>query len=277
MGERSDAIGGVELTAFYCCAQRERDAREADPLCGDTYASRFVVEPVRERLAPLLADGAAYAICVARHRLVDDLLSDELARDPDRRVLVVGAGFDTRAYRLPGGRWVEIEHPSILAVKEAALPASAAPRPLERVAHDFRHEPLADALAPHAGRDEALVVLEGVTPYLDAATLGTLARTLLGALPRARLYADISTSAYRRWFGAGTGARLAELGAAFAPAERHPREVIESAGWRAIASASIAERARAWRPGLLPRTGSRHAEVAQREGYAVWTFAPPSA
>ena len=277
MGERPDVIGGVELTAFYCCAQRERDARESDPLCGDTYAARFLVEPVRERLAPLLADGAAYAICVARHRLVDDLLRDELARDPDRRVLVVGAGFDTRAYRMPGGRWLEIEHPSILAVKDAALPASAAPRPLERVAHDFRRESLADTLAPHAGGDEALVVLEGVTPYLDEAALGTLARTLLCALPRARLYVDISTAAYRRWFGAGTGAKLAELGAAFAPAERHPREVIESAGWRATASASIADRARAWRPGLLPRTGSRHAEVAQREGYAVWTFAPPSA
>jgi len=276
MGDSPDAVGGVELTAFYCCAQRARDAREVEPLCGDAYAARFLDEGLRERLAPLLADDTAYALCVARHRLIDDLVRDMLARDPDRRVMLVGAGFDARAWRIPGGRWLELDHPAILALKEARLPAGTAPRPLARVAHDFRYGTLADALAPHAGPDEAVVVLEGVTPYLNENALGTVARSVLGALPRARLIADISTAAYRRWFGRGTATELARLGAAFAAADRHPREVVESAGWRAVATASIADRARAWRPELVPPMRSPHAEIVQREGFAVWSFAPRS-
>ena len=62
--------------------------------------------------------------------------------------------------------------------------------------------------------------------------------------------------------------------AAFAPAERPPREVVESAGWRAVASASIADRARAWRPDLIPRARSMRAEAIQREDFAIWSFAP---
>ena len=152
-----------------------------------------------------------------------------------------------------GDRWLEFGRPSLLAVKEARLPAGGAPRPPARVAHDFRRRSLADALAPHAGRDEAIVVLEGVAPYLDEEALGTHAGTVLAALPRARFIVDLSTSAYRRYFGQAAAAALPRIGAAFAPAERPPREVVESAGWRAVASPSIADRARAWRSDLIPR------------------------
>ena len=161
-----------------------------------------------------------------------------------------------------GGRWLEFGRPSLLAVKEARLPAGGAPRPLARVAHAFRRRSLADALAPHAGRDEAIVVLEGVAPYLDEEALGTHAGTVLAALPRAR------------FIGQAAAAALARIGAAFAPAERPPREVVESAGWRAVASASIADRARAWRPDLIPRARSMRAEAIQREDFAIWSFAP---
>ncbi len=61
-----------------------------------------------------------------------------------------------------GGRWLEFGRPSLLAVKEARLPAGGAPRPPARVAHDFRRRSLADALAPHAGVNSKVAVSPGV-------------------------------------------------------------------------------------------------------------------
>ena len=42
---------------------------------------------------------------------------------------MIGCGFDTRAYRLDGGRWVEVDEPELLAIKEARLPAAEALSP----------------------------------------------------------------------------------------------------------------------------------------------------
>lgn len=269
-----DSITSVELTAFYCCAQRERDAGEADPLCGDHYASRFLDEGLRERLAPLLGDAAVQASNMARHRIIDDRVRDALASDPGRRMLIVGAGLDTRAFRLAGGRWFEFDHPSILAIKERELPERTAPNSLMRIAYDHRRDALAETLAPYAGDDEAIVVLEGVSAYLDHDALEALAGTVRAALPRAQLVTDLSTAAFRRVFLHGLAAQLAVLGVPFASGDRHPREAFESAGWRAIATTSIADRVRIRRPGLLPRLRSQQAERMQREGYAIWTFEP---
>ena len=48
--------------------------------------------------------------------------------------MIICAGFDTRAFRLPGGCWVELDEPALLAPKEAELPARSAPNPRTRVA-----------------------------------------------------------------------------------------------------------------------------------------------
>jgi hypothetical protein len=42
---------------------------------------------------------------------------------PGDWVVVIGAGFDTRAFRLCGGRWVELDEPALITLKEAHLPA----------------------------------------------------------------------------------------------------------------------------------------------------------
>ena len=50
----------------------------------------------------------------ARHAIIDAQLNMELAADPDATVLILGAGFDTRAFRLSGGRWIEVDEPAII-------------------------------------------------------------------------------------------------------------------------------------------------------------------
>jgi O-methyltransferase involved in polyketide biosynthesis len=50
-----------------------------------------------------------------RHRIIDEALRDRFRQRADQRVLLLGAGFDTRAFRLTGGRRLELDQPAVLA------------------------------------------------------------------------------------------------------------------------------------------------------------------
>ena len=99
-----------------------------------------------------------------------------------RQLVILGAGLDTRAWRLPalrGGRVFEVDHPATQAYKRAHVAAlGPALAQVEFVAVDFARDDLARALAA-AGHDPSVPTLwvwEGVIMYLDDAALrGTLA------------------------------------------------------------------------------------------------------
>ncbi|HEU5039272.1 MAG TPA: SAM-dependent methyltransferase [Gemmatimonadales bacterium] len=264
----------VARTAFYCCAIRADDAVSPHPVCGDALAARFLDEDTRRGLEPVLRLPAPAASNVARHRLIDDLLRRMLAEDLSRRVFVLGAGFDTRAFRLTGGRWWEIDDPTLLAFKEERLPARGAPNPLTRVSVDFQSERLADRLAPLAGDDRAVVVLEGVTMYLDQDVLAALARDLRAALPRATLICDLMSPTFAATFSRAIRRELGRLGATFGRQRRHPRRSIERAGYTARSRHSIAGRAQ--EAGTLRAPSWLLDTVLRglRDGYAVWVFEP---
>jgi methyltransferase (TIGR00027 family) len=125
---------------------------------------------------------------VARTRLIDDLLA-ELVPTVDQ-VVILGAGFDTRAHRLSALRGkdvFEVDHPDTQAAKRRALRRLDAPPGLRLVPCDFQAGRLEAALAD-AGFDPArrtLVLWEGTTNYLteDAvdATLRWCARAPEGS------------------------------------------------------------------------------------------------
>ena len=253
---------------------RADDAAAAHPVCGDALAARFLDPDIRRSVEPLLRFRGPSESNVARHRMVDDLLRHSLAEDPWRRVILLGAGFDTRAFRLRGGRWWEIDDPQLLAHKEARLPASQASNPLIRLAVSFETERVADRLAPLAGADRAVVVLEGVTMYLDEAALAALAVTLRTTFPEATVITDLMSPGFARTFSRPLRRQLTRLGASFGRQRRHPRRLFEAAGYVAEQRYSIAGRARD--EGLLKIPGWLFHTLLRglRDGYAIWVFRP---
>jgi methyltransferase (TIGR00027 family) len=123
----------------------------------------------------------ARASGVARTRLIDDRLNAALG-DGINQVVILGAGYDARAYRLPAlgrVRVFEVDHPATQAAKQArmrrmlgTLPAHVTFVPL-----DFNEHSLPTALAA-AGFDpgrRSIFIWEGVTNYLSEPTVdGTL-------------------------------------------------------------------------------------------------------
>jgi methyltransferase (TIGR00027 family) len=270
----SASIHNVALTAFYCCALRAKDAVSPEPVCGDNYAARFIDETIRVRMAPLMRFAGPAASNVARHRLIDDVLRAALHRDPGRRIFVLGAGLDTRPYRLPGGRWWEFDDGALFDFKEDRLPARTAPNPVVRQPIDFSRDPVADRLGPLAGNDRAYVVLEGVSMYLPLDVLARLASAIRAFLPRACFVADLMSPAFVRRYSEGLRREIAKLGAEFAETDTHPRTAIEAVGYRARDVRSIV--GRAVEAGSLPLPAWIFNLFLRelRDGYAVFTFEP---
>jgi methyltransferase (TIGR00027 family) len=262
----------VARTAFYCCAIRATDAAAPKPVCGDRFAARFLDEQIREDVAPLVRHKKPAASNVARHRIIDDLTRDRLKADPAMRVILIGAGFDTRAFRLQGGRWFELDDPQLLAFKDERLRSAEAANPLTRTPVTFRLEPPTRYLAPLAGDDRALVLLEGVSMYLSDDTLQRLATAIAEALPKATIICDLMSAAFATRFSAALHRDLKKMGAAFGERQGHPSLAFEAAGYRATRTISIADRAREagtmWIPTWLMNTFLREL----RDGYMVWVF-----
>ncbi|MGB7718324.1 MAG: class I SAM-dependent methyltransferase [Bryobacteraceae bacterium] len=68
-----------------------------------------------------------------------------------RQLVLLGAGFDTRAYRLPAAQRVntfELDHPGTSAAKQAALreKLGSLPKRVQSVSIDFNTQPVGDVL-----------------------------------------------------------------------------------------------------------------------------------
>src|SRR5205807_2230260 len=121
--------------------------------------------PLSGRLVPAAIDrgwpGTRVSV-VVRTRFIDEVVASSDAE----QVVILGAGFDTRALRLvPGRRVFELDEAETLAAKRARL-GEAASR-LTLVPVDFEREPFEDRLRDAGFASEpAVFVWEGVTSYL---------------------------------------------------------------------------------------------------------------
>lgn len=136
--------------------------------------------PMRELYLSELGSGT-YGAQIMRTRYIDDVVTG-LVEGGTTQVVILGAGLDTRAFRLPvlaGATVLELDLPGTQQYKVERLrgvPALAAE--VRFIPTDFATEPLGDVLGA-AGLDRTnpvLFVWEGVTQYLpEAAVRSTLA------------------------------------------------------------------------------------------------------
>ncbi|MGD0681236.1 MAG: class I SAM-dependent methyltransferase [Terracidiphilus sp.] len=144
---------------------------------------RMFVEMLLDRNAP-----GARAAGIARTKWIDDEAAQALALVP--QLVLLGAGFDTRAYRLPAAQRVttfELDHPETSRVKQAALRKKfgSLPSHVQFVEIDFNQQSMTDALH-QAGFERTLpscIIWEGVTNYLTAEAIDETLRQIAGTAP----------------------------------------------------------------------------------------------
>lgn len=124
-----------------------------------------------------LGRNRSFAYLAARSRFYDDMVTRALD-DGVRQVVVLGAGYDSRAWRLgrPDVQFFELDHPITQADKRQRAPAGG-PR---YAPVDLTIEPIGPLLerAGFVTGEAAVFTLEGLTMYLTEAQVLGLLRTL---------------------------------------------------------------------------------------------------
>lgn len=263
----------VSRTAFYCCGIRMKDAEGDRPICGDNYARLFMNEEALKLLAAFADDTGPNLGNTTRHRLIDDILRRELAADPTRRVVIVGAGFDTRAYRLKGGSWVELDEPQVIAYKEERLPAAECANELQRIPIDFATESLADKLAPLATNEPVMVVIEGVLMYLEKSQVEQLLETLGRLFPQHQLLCDLMNREFFEKYAQPIHGKIAGLGAPFKFIADDPAEIFIESGYRPTEKIPIVQKVVEFTRPQLTEAELQSLPSTLPQGYDIYVFA----
>lgn len=194
--DRARPSNTAERTAvFRAFAAMDPDENIRNP---DNLAIKFVSEAFWER-RPYGRDFNRFKNFIKKYRIrsyyyvnartkhIDEMLKQALKRGV-KQVVILGAGYDSRAYRFPDVpkdvRFFEVDLPATQEEKKARVKKilGAIPRQVMYVPIDFNTQTLKDVLTK-AGYDrtkKTLFIWEGVTMYLDAQgvdnTLGFIAR-----------------------------------------------------------------------------------------------------
>ncbi|MFO7168705.1 MAG: SAM-dependent methyltransferase [Chloroflexota bacterium] len=148
---------------------------------------RSLLFGLSERATPGLWGGT-----ICRKRYIDDRLRESLGAVD--ALVNLGAGFDTRAYRIPGldaTPVFEVDSPENIAAKRARLQElyGRVPAAVRLVPIDFERDELAAALAEHGHRAEhrTFFIWEAVTQYLSERGVRRTFAFLARAAPGSRL------------------------------------------------------------------------------------------
>src|SRR6185503_3975274 len=200
------------------------------------------------------------------------LLRHELTEHSNLTVVIIGAGFDTRAFRLKGGTWIEIDEPQVITYKEERLPAAKSENELHRISIDFATESLEEKLAAFSGRSPVTVVIEGVFMYLEEAAIDQLLQTLHRLFPRHKLICDLMN---REFFEKNAGTiheKLTGMGATFKFTLDNPEEVFVKNGYRQIEKIPIVERTVLLEAGEIPPSVWETVQPTLPQGYDIHVF-----
>jgi methyltransferase (TIGR00027 family) len=269
----------IRPMAFYCCGIRAEDAKSARPLCGDIYAQDFMTSQGWAILSRFDSHGDARTklVNVVRGRIFQDEIARRLKADKDLQIVNIGAGFDSRPYRLAGGRWFDIDEPALIAHKNACVPAETCGNPLRRIPVDFTKGELPAALRQCDPGANTLVVLEGVLMYLDKVRVKELLQQLQDAFPAHTLICELLDRTFvSRYMPKTTREQTVALGSPFMLLEGRPEQLFLGSGYKHCGEPiSVVGRTRDFKavtiPGFLFGTVLR----SMRDGYRVHTFEFP--
>lgn len=272
-------MNSVSNTAYYCCGIRMLDAKQSPSFCHDQYAERFmdtkglaIFEPFKSEKMPNISN-------VARCRLIDDYVKNEIANHAKLTIITIGAGFDTRPYRLNGGHWVEVDEPQIIDYKNDKLPIAECKNTLQRIAIDFANESLVDKLASFSGDTHIVIVIEGVFMYLKPEAVTSTINAIQQLFSNHVLYCDLMTKEFFNKFAQSVHAKLMAAGGTFTERPEQPSQVFKAHDYVELARTPMMKGAGdlgiLWQRARIPKFVSwlmLNVFVKAFQGYAVHQF-----
>lgn len=202
----ANEITHVSDTALLVAGCRAIETERPDAFVRDPFAARLAGERgiAMFRAVPhpeIMGFGLAI-----RTRFIDELLCEALASWPISTVACLGAGLDTRPWRLdlpPDLRWVEVDFPAMLEYKESLLAGETPRCRRERLTADLNDPAQRRAIYAALGTGRTLLITEGLLMYLPSATVGAIAAGFQSESSVAYWICDVTTSAFSKAIGGG--------------------------------------------------------------------------
>lgn len=140
-------------------------------------------------------DAAMHSGVIARTIVLDRLTEDFLLKNPGAAVVNIACGLDTRCCRMSGyAHWYNLDLPETMAVRQRLLPESGAVTQIAMSAMDDWGTEIAEKDAP------VLVILEGLTMYLNEADIRRIFTVIAQRFPKATVLAETMNPTMARRF-----------------------------------------------------------------------------
>jgi methyltransferase (TIGR00027 family) len=178
MGTPPHGLTPVQETAFLTAYARALDSRDPRSILRDTLSDE-VVRKLDDVTMPKVPTATRLQVAV-RAKGLDRTVRRCLADHPDAVVLDLGAGLDTRVFRVdppPTVDWYDVDYPEVIAIRRRVLPE----RPHAHVVGAALTDPHWLDQVP-TGR-HAVIVAEGVLPFLSHEEIVVLLDLLIGHFP----------------------------------------------------------------------------------------------
>jgi methyltransferase (TIGR00027 family) len=266
----------VAKTALFVAAVRARETERVDPLFNDRLSSLLAGPEGMAWLAASEADPASnyrrdsFPYLEVRTRWFDDWARDAVATSGARQLVLLGAGMDTRAFRLrwPEGFKVwEIDTPELFALKEARLHSAGVRAGCNRnaVEADLTSRSWVRMLQGRGfEKDQPTVWLaEGLFLYLTAVDVKQILRGAASISTKGSFFGAeiISKELLQRRAQQWALRRRKDGGIPWVFAADDPEELFRSSGWKVDRKVGALEAAKALR--RLPGTRSGSSGVTR--------------
>lgn len=262
----------ISKTAYYTLAVRAWDATLPKPACGDSFAHVFMNEEAQKTWLEFQNETRANPSNASRHAIIDNYLRDVLSTTPDPLIVIIGAGFDTRAFRLNSGNWIEVDEPAILNYKDSKLPSSSAPNSLKRIPIEFATESLTRKLASFTTPRITHIIIEGVLMYLKEEQRQDLIASLHHLFPNQVVYCDLMRKSFFESYGKKLHEKIVALGTSFQEMSEYPEDLFLKNGYRTLSCTSIPLYAAEYGNLKMPSFLIKYFLKKLRDGYSIWRF-----
>lgn len=177
----------MQKTALSTLYGKALDAGTPDPILGDTLAERAVHELDFDFATLKVPPGAQVSLPV-RAKHLDGWARDFVTATPDCVVLHLGAGLDTRVYRVDppaATRWYDVDLPELIALRQQLYPARPGYTMIETSVTDPAWLDQAAADLP------VIVVAEGLVMHVPTPEVAALLRRITERFPRGEIVFDV--------------------------------------------------------------------------------------
>ena len=236
MAMRAPLIQDVSDTALWVAAYRASESERPDALFRDPYARRMAGKRGQDIVDALPFGRSMGWSMVVRTAVMDEVILKSIDQRGVTTVLNLGAGLDTRAFRLPlppSLRWFDVDLPAIITYRQECLAGQEPACKHAHVACDLSQPAeracLLDAACDAPGR--SLVITEGLLLYLTPEQVASLATQLHGELHVSWWLADLVTPLLQKTMGVVWRSQLEGANASFRFAPSDSVSFFEALGW----------------------------------------------